>query len=35
MAKYELEMNITDEQLDQVRAQESVIARIINETGVF
>ena len=35
MAKKEKEMKITDEQLEQVRAQQSVKARIINDVGVL
>ena len=35
MAKKEKEMKITDEQLEQVRAQLSVKARIINDVGVL
>ena len=35
MAKKEKEMKITDEQLEQIRAQQSVKARIINDVGVL
>ena len=35
MANKEKEMKITDEQLEQVRAQQSVKARIINDVGVL
>tara|TARA_R100000687_G_scaffold6154_1_gene5749 strand:- start:272 stop:565 length:294 start_codon:yes stop_codon:yes gene_type:complete len=35
MAKKEKEMKITDEQLEKVRAQQSVKARIINDVGVL
>ena len=35
MAKKEKEMKNTDEQLEQVRAQQSVKARIINDVGVL
>ena len=35
MAKKEKEMKITDEQLEQVRAQQGVKARIINDVGVL
>ena len=35
MAKKEKEMKITEEQLEQVRAQQSVKARIINDVGVL
>jgi len=35
MANKEKEMKITDEQLEQVRAQQGVKARIINDVGVL
>ena len=35
MAKKEKEMKITDEQLEKVRAQQQVKARIINDVGVL
>ena len=35
MAKKEKEMKFTDEQLEQIRAQQSVKARIINDVGVL
>tara|TARA_R100001480_G_scaffold54370_1_gene67422 strand:- start:378 stop:671 length:294 start_codon:yes stop_codon:yes gene_type:complete len=35
MAKKEKEMKITDEQLEKVRAQQGVKARIINDVGVL
>ena len=35
MANKEKEMKITDEQLKQVRAQQGVKARIINDVGVL
>ena len=35
MANKEKEMKITDEQLEQVRAQQSVKSRIINDVGVL
>ena len=35
MANKEKEMKITDEQLEKVRAQQSVKARIINDVGVL